>query len=68
MVFNNKFGRQSFEKLSKKKQEMLIDFAFNMGAGGLKIFPIFMTAVKNNDFQMAKKECIRNGPDENGVL
>ena len=44
--------------LSKKQEEMLMDFAFNLG--GLDKFPKFVDAVLRNKTDVIKKEYIRN--------
>ena len=40
---------EDFDSLSQNSQEMLIDFAYNLGSYGLKSFPKFVGAVCNND-------------------
>ena len=44
--------------LSKKQEEMLMDFSFNLG--GLEKFPKFVDAVLRNKADIIKKEYIRN--------
>jgi GH24 family phage-related lysozyme (muramidase) len=44
--------------LTKKQEEMLIDFAFNLG--GLEKFPKFVDAVLRNRTDIIKREYIRN--------
>ena len=40
---------EDFNSLSENSQEMLIDFAYNLGSYGLKSFPKFVGAICNND-------------------
>ena len=65
-VFDGKFHRGSFKSLNQAKKDMLTDFAFNLGGDGLKKFKKFMTAIKEDDFEKAKEECIRKYKDRNG--
>ena len=44
--------------LSKKQEEMLIDFSFNLG--GLDKFPKFVDAVLRNNWDVVKREYVRN--------
>jgi len=44
--------------LTKKQEEMLMDFSFNLG--GLEKFPKFVDAVLRNKVDIIKKEYIRN--------
>lgn len=48
--------------LSKKQEEMLLDFSFNLG--GLHKFPKFVDAVLRNQLDIVKKEYIRKSADQ----
>lgn len=50
--------------LEDYQEEMLTDYAFNLGT--LKKFPKFVRAVLNKDWNTAKKEYIRTYKDEHG--
>ena len=43
-------------KLDKRKKQMLIDFQFNMGSGGVELFENFRDGLFNNDETKMKKE------------
>ena len=43
-------------KLDKRKKQMLIDFQFNMGSGGVELFENFRDGLFNNDEAKMKKE------------
>ena len=50
--------------LEKNKEEMLIDFAFNLGS--LHKFPHFVRAVLTNDWKTASKEYKRTATSKDG--
>ena len=52
-------------QLEKDKEEMLIDFAFNL-KGGLRTFPHFVRAVLTNDWKTAAKEYKRTATSKDG--
>ena len=54
-----------YDTLDPKRQEMLLDFTFNLG--GLKKFPKFTEAVLKGDMATAKKEYKRKFTDDKGV-
>ena len=45
-----------YDELSTNSQEMLIDFAFNLGGHGLRKFPKFVNAIINDDVDTMRKE------------
>lgn len=52
-------------QLEQDKEEMLIDFAFNL-KGGLRTFPHFVRAVLTNDWKTAAKEYKRTATSKDG--
>ena len=58
---------EDFDDLSEDKQEMLIDFDFNLGSYGLKRFPKFVGAVCSDDKDTLCKEYKRYFTDGFGA-
>jgi GH24 family phage-related lysozyme (muramidase) len=46
----------NFGSIPQHKQEMFIDFAFNLGAHGLRMFPKFRAAVLDDDIKTMRQE------------
>lgn len=55
---NHNFGKDTWENLDKIRQEMLLDFVFNLGS--LDAFPKFTKAVVYNDVAGMRKEYMRS--------
>ena len=55
----------AYLKLDKRKKQMLIDFQFNMGSGGVEKFKNFRDGLFNNDESQMEKEYERGYTDEN---
>ena len=58
---------KDFDSLSEDKQEMLIDFSFNLGCYGLKRFPKFVGAICSDDKATMCQEYKRYFTDGFGV-
>tara|TARA_Y100000593_G_scaffold32727_1_gene64510 strand:- start:2348 stop:2824 length:477 start_codon:yes stop_codon:yes gene_type:complete len=57
----------NFNKLDQYKQEMLVDFVYNLGAHGLRRFPKFRKAIADDDIATMRQEYKRYYTDSNGV-
>mgnify|MGYP003664212199 FL=1 len=57
----------NFDDLCVNSQEMLIDFAYNLGGNGLRKFPKFVNAVIDNNTEIMLQEYKRYYTSGNGV-
>lgn len=62
---NHTHGKQAWDNLDKRRQEMLIEFTFNLGS--LNSFPKFVKAVVYNDIAGMKKEYKRHATMNGGT-
>ena len=46
----------NYDELSTNSQEMLVDFAFNLGGHGLRKFPKFVNAIIDDEMDIMRKE------------
>ena len=67
-VMDELHGKDTFKNLSPDRQEMLIDFAFNLGEGGLRTFKNFRAAVVANDATAMEKSYKRYYKDKEGKV
>lgn len=51
-------GREVWEKLSAPRQEVLVNMAFNLGAGGLAKFKRMRQAIIAGDYEKAAREML----------
>ena len=56
-----------FDDLCVNSQEMIIDFAYNLGGNGLRKFPKFVNAVIDNNTEIMSQEYKRYYTSGNGV-
>ena len=49
-----------FDKLSKVRQEVIIDMIFNLGESGFLRFSHFIQAIKDQDFERASREILNS--------
>ena len=63
----NDYFDADYTQLSDSSQEMLADFAFNLGGHGLRKFPKFVNATIDEDIDTMRKEYKRYYTDGNGV-
>ena len=57
----------NFDDLCVNSQEMLIDFAYNLGGNGLRKFPKFVNAVIDDNIEVMSQEYKRYYTSGNGV-
>ena len=57
---------EKYNKLDKKRKQMLIDFQYNMGSGGVKKFKNFKEGLFSNDINKMKEEYERGFTNEEG--
>ena len=57
----------NFDDLCVNSQEMLIDFAYNLGGNGLRKFPKFVNAVIDENIEVMSQEYKRYYTSGNGV-
>lgn len=62
------YGPGTFDKLSQKQKEMLVDFAFNLKKPFTKEFPRFTSAVVHNDLKTMRLEYKRHGEKDGKVF
>jgi len=78
MVVDNQLGEGTFDSISSRKQEALVDFAYNLGGGkynvyedtktGLTKYEKFIDALVKDKEGIVQKEFIRNERDKQGNL
>ena len=61
--YENKYGKESFDKLTKTEQFMLSDYVYNLGY----LFPKFTDAIRSGDTKEALKEYKRYSYENKGT-
>jgi GH24 family phage-related lysozyme (muramidase) len=60
VVAQHHFGEKGWAEMKKHQKDATIDMAFNLGPGGLKKFPRWSKAVRDDDWKTVQKESVRH--------